>query len=515
MLLFRGDRSRANLFVSVGAGAAGATNAYNLHKYADSLHIPINITVFERASYIGGRSTTVNVFDDPAYPVEVGGSIFVDVNYNLVNATKELGLTTRDFETSGSKKSAEDEVGIWDGKRFVFTIDDSLDWRTMAKLVLKYGLAPLRTRNLVQKTLAKFLKFYDEPIFPFKSLTDAVAKVGLLDATSLPGSVFLESNDVSSGFSRDIIQSSTRVNYGQNLPLIHGLGAITCMSTENAIAIKGGNWLIFDGMLRAAGADVKLNQTVTSIERNPDGTLTVTSVPSNSKEESSVFDEVVIAAPLQYSDISISPPLDHSPNKEPTPFVTLHVTLFSSPHKLSPKFFNLKPTDEVPGTVLTTLPRGLDLGSSQDGVGPAGFWSISTLTTVTSPSPDNQKQYVYKIFSPERPTTEFVARILDVQDSFDAAGNSNSTIGDLPKRDISWFHEKTWHPYPFLYPRRTFDEIILSPNIWYTGGIEAFISTMETSALMGRNVAALIFGSWQDYKVGGVGSEGDSVKVEL
>ena len=52
----------------------------------------MNITVFERSSYIGGRSTTVNAYDDPAHPVELGASIFVSVNEILMNATKEFGL---------------------------------------------------------------------------------------------------------------------------------------------------------------------------------------------------------------------------------------------------------------------------------------------------------------------------------------------------------------------------------------------------------------------------------------
>jgi prenylcysteine oxidase/farnesylcysteine lyase len=32
--------------------------------------------------------------------------------------------------------------------------------------------------------------------------------------------------------------------------------------------------------------------------------------------------------------------------------------------------------------------------------------------------------------------------------------------------------------------------------LWYTSGIESFISTMETSALSGKNVARLIRDEW-------------------
>src|SRR2546426_113629 len=118
----------------LGAGAAGASTAYSLRKYAEESGTPLNITVFERAAYVGGRSTTVNVFDDPAYPIELGASIFVKVNYNLVNASKELGLNVR--SASSQRPRETDEVlGVWDGKQFVFVMEDSASWWNIAKLV--------------------------------------------------------------------------------------------------------------------------------------------------------------------------------------------------------------------------------------------------------------------------------------------------------------------------------------------------------------------------------------------
>lgn len=503
----------------IGAGAGGASTAYSLRKYADASPILVNITVFERNSYVGGRSTTVNVLEHPAYPVELGASIFVKVNYNLMNASKELGLFVDSADATRSKQ-ADDSIGVWDGKQFVFVLQNN-SWWNIPKLLWRYGWAPIRTQSLMKSTVNKFLKLYEEPMFPFRSLTAAAAAVGLLDSTSTPGDVFLKENKISPDFSRDIIQASTRVNYGQNLGLIHGLETMVCMATEGAVSIKGGNWQIFHGMLKAAQADVRLNHTVTSIQRNADNTLTLTYKANNSKEQKLVFDEVVIAGPLQYSELSITPPAEKQPDE--VPFVTLHVTLFSSPHKLSPKFFNIHEANaQTPETILTTVPSGLDLGSEKAGVGPAGFWSISTLRTVDHPpvSPDGKpsKHYVYKVFSPERLSADFVTSILGLESPSDPVKNNNLTISDLSKQDISWHHEKIWNPYPFLYPRVTFEETLLSTNIWYTGGIESFISTMETSALMGKNVATLLFQSWQEQKEGTVEDDpvvGSGERVEL
>jgi prenylcysteine oxidase/farnesylcysteine lyase len=38
----------------------------------------------------------------------------------------------------------------------------------------------------------------------------------------------------------------------------------------------------------------------------------------------------------------------------------------------------------------------------------------------------------------------------------------------------------------------TFQDPVIRDGLYYTSGIESFISTMETSALMGMNVARLI-----------------------
>jgi prenylcysteine oxidase/farnesylcysteine lyase len=57
---------------------------------------------------------------------------------------------------------------------------------------------------------------------------------------------------------------------------------------------------------------------------------------------------------------------------------------------------------------------------------------------------------------------------------------------------ISWYYPHVWQAYPYNYPRSTFEEIEIGHGFYYTSGIESFISTMETSALMGKNVAKLL-----------------------
>lgn len=49
-------------------------------------------------------------------------------------------------------------------------------------------------------------------------------------------------------------------------------------------------------------------------------------------------------------------------------------------------------------------------------------------------------------------------------------------------------------------------------GLWYTAGIEQFISTMETSSLMGMNVARLVVDGWGEV---GKGARGARVGEEV
>lgn len=177
---------------SLGAGAAGASAAYYLRRFAEEDGVAVNITVFERTSRIGGRTLTVNAFGDPDQRVELGASIFVEINQILWNATKEFGLSL--LPPGGEFDGV---LGIWDGDKFVYTQDESASgWWNLAKLFWKYGLAPYRANSLVQATVNKFLSLYEAPYFPFRSLSTRAYELELVYITSQTGSQFLEQKNV-------------------------------------------------------------------------------------------------------------------------------------------------------------------------------------------------------------------------------------------------------------------------------------------------------------------------------
>jgi len=178
---------------TIGAGAAGSSTAYYLQKFAALSDIPIEITVFERSTYVGGRSTTINVYDDPAHPVELGASIFVEVNTILKNATDEFKL-----RPGGAETEEQELLGIWNGANFVYTQKGGGSWWNIAKMIWKYGLAPVRTQNLMKSTVGSFRKLYEAPFFPFRSLSGRAYDLGLTAITGVTGEQLLAANNVGS-----------------------------------------------------------------------------------------------------------------------------------------------------------------------------------------------------------------------------------------------------------------------------------------------------------------------------
>ncbi|RMX76701.1 hypothetical protein D0869_10483 [Hortaea werneckii] len=541
----------------IGAGAAGSSSAYHLAQFAREADVPINITLFDRNPYIGGRSTTVNVYDDPAEPVELGASIFVEANQILLNATRDFNLsTTDDDDNDNSSSTPGAALAIWDGNTLLYQQTTTKTWWENAKLIWKFGLlSPLRTHSLQKSTITSFLHLYDSPTFPFLSLTSAAAQVGLLPAaTNVSGEEYLHAHGVGEKFAREVVQAATRVNYAQNLRWIHGVEAMVCLAAEGAMAVKGGNWRIFDAMVERAGAGRMLGREVMGVEEGRgkvggrgytvsfrdvgaavDGSGEDSSSPSeldhdddedsnsaqlqlqNEQHQAQDFDTIILAAPYQSLNLTLTPSTLHTHTPSPIPYVHLHVTLFTTPHLLSPTFFNLSPNTPAPKTILTTLPPHEEPGQGSSSCGSPGFFSISLIRSLRNPGKGGRKEYLYKIFSPERVSTGFLSRILGVGEGEGRLDDEEEEEEEeeeevLNQGHITWLHRKLWHSYPYETPRDVFEPIRLSHRgfsgkeegggggggggIWYTGGMESFISTMETNALMGRNVARLVVDEW-------------------
>ena len=498
----------------IGAGSAGASTAYYLAQAQAAGQIDpcinLTITIFERNSYIGGRSITVQPYISKSVPLgtgyplvsnaieasqasrsahqqqpalELGGSIFVKVNTNLVNAAKGLGLTVQSA-SQDQPRATYYGWSVWDGSAFRFLSRNGDSWWTETRrLFNRYGLAPFWAQRLMKSTVGQFRQMYDAPYFPWSNLTAVVEEVGLGSVTGVSGKAYLELKGISELFSHEIIQAGTRVNYAQNLKELHGLGTMVCLATDGAMKVKGGNWQIFSGMIKGSGAELRLNTSVRAIRTLDEsktgarfGIVSATSsseLNSQSSDNTEEFDDVVIATPLQFSKIDTN---DLSPSytlPEPIPYVKLHVTLLATKKRIGRSYFQ-HAIHESPEMVFTIPPNDqyqYDLD----------FFSVSALRNLTNPQTGEQ-EFAYKIFSHREPDKMYLNRLF---------GGDGWAIGN-----ISWIYQHTWNAYPYLSPRTVFDGPALGNGLWYTSGIEPFISTMETSSLSGSNVAALLVQRW-------------------
>jgi prenylcysteine oxidase/farnesylcysteine lyase len=498
---------------ALGAGAAGSSAAYHLSQYALDAGVELNITIFEKTDHIGGRTLTVDAYGIPSEPVEVGASIFVEVNKILWNATQEFDLELRDPNSDADRLTV-----IWDGDNLVYeSAASNAWWWDMAKLLWKYGASPYKAQKLMQSTVGTFLKLYDEPYFPFRSLSTRAFELDLTKVTGVTGEQFLADNGVSAAFSHDIVEAATRVNYASNLDSIHGLDTMVSMAPEGAKAVVGGNWKIFDRMVTKSGAHVNLNTPVSSISV---GTKPGAANPKylvNGGSAGVAFDNVVLATPYQFSDIKTSDDVIQTAIDE-IPYVKLYVTLFASPFTLSAEYLGLQPGAQVPTTVLTSFSKAADGSSGLEGAGKAGVFSISTLRSITNPT-TGKTEYLYKIFSPMEVTSEFLSSVLGVEvpKTLTGAAPAATPAGDddtVVVEPVSWLHKHVFHAYPKALPRVTFQDPIVGNGVYYTSGMEGFISTMETNALMGKNVARLIVDDALGLSTGHVVADGETESME-
>ncbi|KAG8999210.1 hypothetical protein FRB94_006399 [Tulasnella sp. JGI-2019a] len=439
----------------IGAGAGGSSAAYWVSKAQERHGLDVEVDVFEKDSRIGGRTTVVYPYYDEANPgQELGASIFVAANKNLWRATTEFNLTFVDLQDE------DDDFGLWDGQQFAVTYRGSL--LDKARMLWRYGLAPMTTTKIVTQMIDKLLLAYTRqvPIWPtIEALSNAI---GLANHTTVTALEFFTSHGVGEKWIKEMIDAATRVNYAQDSTAISGLGGAVSMAATGASQVQGGNFQIFEKFLEHSNAKVHLDRTITRL------TKTIVSgktkwIPSGSDPlaEPVAYDHIILAAPLHLSGIDVISDTFFPSSLPKVDYVHLHVTMVSSTsfRPLASKF-GVNTEAEVPRFILTT-------GDSARNGGPKPeFQSISYYKTYEV---NGRTEHLFKIFSLEERSDEWL----------------EETFGE---GTIGWVHRKEWDSYPKLVPRSVFPSIKADAGLWYVNSMEAWISTMETEVLSARNV---------------------------
>ena len=163
--------------------------------------------MFDRNARAGGRTTTVNAWGDVLVPVELGASIFVEVNYIVAGAAARFNLAVADAGSDQPPPEEATDLGVWNGDEFVLTTRRGDSWWHKAKLLWRYGLAPVRTNALMKRIVGRFLKAYEAPHFPFASLSDLAFDLDLTEITAATGQELLKKNSIGDKFANEVIQA--------------------------------------------------------------------------------------------------------------------------------------------------------------------------------------------------------------------------------------------------------------------------------------------------------------------
>lgn len=520
----------------IGAGPSGTSAAYFLKHAQDQLSASsdasiandkLDITIYERETRIGGRTAISFPYDDDSQdPVELGASIFADVNLNIRRAVKNFQLET------GAKMGLPGQMGIWDGQQFLFEGDQS-SWWTSAKFFLRYGYSAITTENIVKKQLSYFAGLYDPTFlharkgaddasisgYPWSTIEDLAAAINATSLVQTTGMQFFKERRVSELFIEEMVEAATRVNYAQDTDRIHGFGALVSLAASGATGVKHGNYRIFEEFARRSGARI-----LTGVEGQVTGIVRYDSAVSRRKEqialgegenekqqvqwylgtksgEGELYDAIIVATPWHNADITLLNTRERVKSKA---FVHLHVTLLTtSRERPRPDYFGLGDQDVVPTTILTSSEsvRRAAAGNKKPATPPEtsppsdkpieeatsealkkpklDFYSLNYLRSVTPPSSTSSvsaREYVVKIFSPEVITDDHLSHL----------------FGDT----ISWIKRHTWDSYPYLTPTDRFPRIEVDENLYYCNAMESLVSTMETSTVASKNAVGLLLKSW-------------------
>jgi prenylcysteine oxidase/farnesylcysteine lyase len=264
----------------VGAGIAGSSAAYFVRQ---ELGAQAEILVFERAAHVGGRVQERQI---AGTMMELGGSIFHSSNRYLVLFVEVLGLHQQPSD-------ATETFGIWNGTSFDLKSSPSA-LLTQLKILLRYGLTPLRLQRLVKEMV--------------KRLTDLNAFVNLV---SLAGAGMA--------------------------------GGYLC-------SVHEGNSQVCQGLLRVSGAKVRTDCRVQHIARFSEADDASWALLLDGGETER-FDAVITATPLEGAEITISESTLPETARLRRTYQTTHVTLVVG--QVNPVYFGGKTREEIPDFILT------------------------------------------------------------------------------------------------------------------------------------------------------------------
>jgi len=450
----------------IGAGVAGASAAFRLNEFTGT---SLFITIYERESNVGGRVSSIRVHPNGVELEEEGATNFYTDDWCLMTAVAYTGL-------NGMSRDAflRRSTGVWDGNNITTAPQcniKALSWRQ----IWKYGLSPWRFRRAVQSTLFNWESFARSS--PFESLAKELDDAGLRGSVLSAADSYLSSLGIGRQFQLDFVQPCVRARFSRNLSDIRGLSALVAARPSEQFTVYG-NARLIERLIERSQADLRLNSRVTKISRGHHRQYRLVISRNESSIEEAEFDTVILALPLQTSQIDFSD-LELGATVSQTPYIETHVALFTTLKALSPELFG---SASVPDDVLiagnTSVADFLKISKS------VAFHFDCDGCMPEDECDQLEYENLYRILSLYEVDDGDIVRMIGEQLR---EGHSLADYG------ISWRHRRAW-PNAFLRHQNGFiDQIEIAPRLFYLGGGEDVFGSMEMSCRMGRNVAGLVY----------------------
>jgi prenylcysteine oxidase/farnesylcysteine lyase len=314
----------------IGAGIGGCSAAYFAHKYLPSS----KVTVYEMEDRIGGRILTFNAKEMKR---EIGATFFHPINKIICEIVKELNLNMRKLEEPM-------DIAVYNGTEIIFKSSQS-KFYTMLKLLTKYKLSVPRLLLSLREAKGKIRKWYEEKrSIEFWELFE---HIGFDKWYQLPLDQILVEVGVDRNFIDEIITPITRIIYSQNAELggFAGLASLLGIYGDSMYSLTDGNDVLARKLVKASNSKVKLRCKVKSIEKTSNGSFRVLS-----DENISVFDGVIVAAPLEVANITFEGVANQK--RQTREYQKIYIRVMTG--SIDPSYFNLVVSTKLPSIILTS-----------------------------------------------------------------------------------------------------------------------------------------------------------------
>ncbi|CAG9530183.1 unnamed protein product [Cercopithifilaria johnstoni] len=454
----------------IGGGIGGASSAYFLRALAPS-ETNIEIRLFNQGN-IGGRLTTVEMqYNGKKRMFEAGGSVLHPANLYFKNWMEKFGLHK-------NKPHKRGIMGIWNGQEFVF-LKSSWYLITFYRLLKRYGFDQLKSHFEIRSLLSDFENIY-AMLDQGRSFDTADAMVMAMSThLSKLVNMTMEENLADSGyhypFITEFANAALNCNYGQSVKEIRAFAGFVGLSgsVSGLYSVNGSNKIIVEKLIDYSKVKL-IKAEVTSISKWNDQFVLY---GSDGQELDANYSYVIIAVPLhQKQQIQIE---DVNWESQRGNFKQIIATF-------------------VEGSLRAThwsLPKSYMLTAVISCNNSLSYNSIAQILPVDEEDEGNESltkadsNKIWKIFSSKNLTDTVLSLYF-------------SKIRNVKR--VSFLAYPEYKKYPADRPK-----FRVTKNICFVNAVEWLASTIEMSAIGGRNCVNMLLG---DLELIGINK---TIKTEL